>query len=27
MKPARTASRRPCANAMINKLEEEIGKI
>jgi len=27
MKPARTASRRPCTNAMINKLEEEIGKI
>lgn len=27
LKPARTASRKPCTDAMIAKLEEEIGKI
>jgi HK97 gp10 family phage protein len=27
LKPARTASRKPCTNAMIDKLEEEISKI
>jgi HK97 gp10 family phage protein len=27
LKPARTASRKPCMNAMIAKLEEEISKI
>jgi len=27
LKPARTASRKPCTDAMIAKLEEEIGKL
>ncbi len=27
LKPARTTSRKPCTNAMIDKLEEEISKI
>lgn len=27
LKPAKTATRKPCMNAMIAKLEEEIGKI